>query len=66
MPIPAWYASLLTRVVPGRLLPFNRDQVVMSQEDNTTADLPRFAADFGWTPRAFAEALASYAGQIGG
>jgi NADH dehydrogenase len=63
MPIPAWYASLLSRVVPGSLLPFNRDQVLMSQEDNT-ADLAKFAEDFGWKPRAFAETLATYAAEI--
>jgi uncharacterized protein YbjT (DUF2867 family) len=64
MPIPAWYARLLTRIVPGSLLPFNRDQVVMSQEDNT-ADLARFVEDFGWKPRGFVETLQTYAGQMG-
>ena len=63
MPIPAWYASLLTRVVPGSLLPFNRDQVLMSQEDNT-ADLAKFTGDFGWKPRAFGKALESYANEL--
>ena len=63
MPLPAWYARLLTHVVPGSLLPFNRDQVTMSQEDNT-CDLSRFVADFGWTPRGFEETLRSYAAQL--
>lgn len=63
VPIPAWYAKLLTRVAPASLLPFNRDQVVMSQEDNT-ADLGPFVADFGWTPAPFAETLAAYAGKM--
>jgi NADH dehydrogenase len=63
VPIPAWYARLLTRLVPGRLLPFNRDQVAMSQEDNT-ADLAPFTADFGWQPRPFRETLETYAGQM--
>jgi NADH dehydrogenase len=66
VPIPAWYASLLTRLVPAPLLPFNRDQVLMSQEDNTTPYVGRFAADFGWQPRPFAETLAAYAGQLSG
>lgn len=65
-PIPAWYAKLLTRVAPGRWLPFNRDQVIMSQEDNTAdpAELDRFRRDFGWTPRPFTRALSEYANQL--
>ena len=63
LPIPAWYASALTRVVPGSLLPFNRDQVLMSQEDNT-ADPAKFAGDFRWEPRGFGETLATYAAAI--
>ena len=62
-PVPAWYAGLLTRVVPGPLLPFNRDQVAMSREDNT-CDLSKFRDDFGWEPRAFSEALGEYAKQM--
>jgi NADH dehydrogenase len=58
--IPAWYATLLTRVVPAALLPFNRAQVQMSQEDNTT-DLAGFERDFGWRPRPFSSTLATYA-----
>jgi uncharacterized protein YbjT (DUF2867 family) len=65
LPIPAWYAKLLTRVAPAPLLPFNRDQVVMSQEDNT-ADPAPFAADFGWAPAPFALTLATYAGELKG
>lgn len=61
--IPAWYARTLTRIVPRALLPFNRDQVIMSQEDNT-ADLTPFIRDFGWTPRPFEPSLRDYAGQI--
>jgi len=62
-PLPAWYAKLLTAVLPGSLLPFNRDQVTMSQEDNT-ADLTNFIHDFGWTPRAFDSALPEYASRL--
>ena len=63
VPIPAWYAKAITRVVPGPLLPFNRDQVIMSQEENT-CDLSKFVDDFGWTPRPFADAVRSYAKQL--
>lgn len=63
MPIPAWYAKAVARVTPGSLLPFNRDQVIMSQEDNT-ADLSPFTADFGWTPRPFRQVLETYAKEI--
>ncbi|HLL88734.1 MAG TPA: NAD(P)H-binding protein [Tepidisphaeraceae bacterium] len=58
--LPAWYATLLTRVLPARLLPFNRDQVVMSQENNT-ADVAPFVRDFGWAPRPFRDSLHDYA-----
>jgi uncharacterized protein YbjT (DUF2867 family) len=63
MPVPAWYGTLLTHVAPGRLLPFNRDQVVMSREDNT-CDLTKFTDDFGWQPRPFGETLREYAGTL--
>lgn len=63
MAIPAWYAKLLTRIVPGRLLPFNRDQVIMSQED-ITCDLTKFKDDFGWEPRGFAEVVRTYGRQL--
>lgn len=49
LPIPAWYALMLTRCVPAGLLPFNRAQVLMSQEDSV-ADVEAFVADFGWRP----------------
>jgi hypothetical protein len=44
-------------------LPFNRDQVIMSQENNT-ADLAKFKDDFGWEPREFVETLKTYAAQL--
>ena len=61
--LPAWYAKALTYVVPRPLLPFNRDQVIMSQEDNT-CDLAKFRADFGWDPQPFAPTLGEYAGKL--
>jgi nucleoside-diphosphate-sugar epimerase len=45
------------------LFPFNRDQVIMSQEDNT-ADLTKFRGDFGWEPRGFEETLTTYSSQL--
>jgi NADH dehydrogenase len=63
VPLPAWYAKAITHVVPAPLLPFNRDQVIMSQEDNT-CDLSKFVSDFGWTPRPFEETVKSYAGAL--
>jgi NADH dehydrogenase len=61
--IPDWYARLLTRLVPRPLLPFTRDQVLMSREDNTT-DLAKFKDAFGWEPRPFTAALREYAKQV--
>jgi NADH dehydrogenase len=63
MALPAWYAKLLTAMTPAFLLPFNRDQVIMSQE-GSTCDLTPFPADFGWGPREFVEALESYKSQL--
>jgi NADH dehydrogenase len=61
--IPAWYARALTYVAPAFVLPFNRDQVIMSQEDNVTtpAESRRFAEHFGWTGGRFTEQLKDYA-----
>jgi NADH dehydrogenase len=63
MAIPAWYAKALTYVTPPSLLPFNRDQVIMSQEDNT-ADMSKFREDFGWAPAGFGERFTAYADQL--
>jgi NADH dehydrogenase len=63
MPIPAWKAKMLTHIVPAALLPFNRDQVIMSQEDNT-CDLAKFKSDFGWEPRGFGAMLGQYAKEL--
>jgi NADH dehydrogenase len=63
MPLPAWYARAVTHVLPASMLPFNRDQVIMSQEDNT-ADMSKFTDDFGWTPGGFEEQLKGYANQL--
>lgn len=58
-PIPVWWAKTLTHLLPASLLPFNRDQVLMSQEDNI-CDLGKFQADFGWSPQSLVESLESY------
>jgi len=62
-PIPAWYAKMLTKVIPASLLPFNADQVDMSQEDNI-ADIAKFVNDFGFSPQAFESSLQSYASSL--
>jgi len=63
MALPAWYAKMLTSILPGAMLPFNRDQVIMSQEDNT-CDLSKFRDDFNWEPAAFEQALKRYASNL--
>lgn len=57
--IPVWYALLLTRIIPSSFLPFDRGQVIMSQQDNV-ADLQAFETDFGRTPEGFEQSLAKY------
>jgi NADH dehydrogenase len=59
-PLPVWKAKLLAAIGLGKVAGFNRDQIIMSQEDNT-CDLTKFEQDFGWTPRGFEESLKSYA-----
>ena len=61
--VPAWYARLLTSVVPQALLPFNRDQIVMSQEDNT-GNMAEFISNFGWEPAEFAATLQEYVDKL--
>jgi NADH dehydrogenase len=63
IPLPTWYATALTAIVPAPLLPFNRDQVIMSQENNT-CDISKFKDDFGWEPQAFEATVKSYAGLL--
>lgn len=63
VPVPAWYAKAMTHVVPANLLPFNRAQVVMSQEDNIT-DIDPFVRAFGFSPRPWVESVNSYAGDL--
>jgi NADH dehydrogenase len=63
IPMPAWYAKMVAAITPGSMLPFNRDQVIMSQENNT-CDVGKFKDDFGWEPRKFEETLQGYAGQL--
>jgi NADH dehydrogenase len=63
MAIPAWYAKAITHVVPRTMLPFNHDQVVMSQQDNT-APIGKFVTDFGWSPRPFGHTLETYASEL--
>jgi NADH dehydrogenase len=59
-PIPAWYGRMLAALLPGGLLPFNRDQIVMSLEDNA-CDITDFQRDFGFEPAGFDQTLQKYA-----
>ena len=61
MPVPV--AKTLAATGVSKLLGFNRDQVIMSQEDNT-CDLTKFLDGFGWEPRPFAETVRTYAKQL--
>jgi NADH dehydrogenase len=63
LPIPAWYARLLTSILPAAVLPFNRDQVIMSQEDNVGDPAP-LRADFGWETTSMGDALKRYASLV--
>jgi NADH dehydrogenase len=60
--IPAWLAMLLARL-PGA--PFNRDQVIMSQEDSICPGATEtIRRDFGIQLTGFETALARYAGAL--
>jgi len=58
--IPAWLARLMAGW-PG--VPFNRDQVIMSQEDNT-CQIDRLREHLGVAPAPFEAMFAAYADQI--
>jgi uncharacterized protein YbjT (DUF2867 family) len=60
MPIAVWKAKLLAAIGIGKLAGFNRDQVIMSQEDNI-CDMTKFEHDFEWSPRGLESALSEYA-----
>jgi NADH dehydrogenase len=61
--MPAGVAKALAAAGIGRLLGFNRDQVIMSQEDNT-CDMAKFRDDFGWGTRPFDETVSEYAREL--
>ena len=61
MPVPV--AKALAKSGVSRLLGFNEDQVIMSQEDNT-CDTTKFRDDFAWEPRPFEESLKEYAREL--
>ena len=63
MPIPSWYAKVLATVVPGSLLPFNKAQVQMAEEDNICDVQPAEEA-FGWKTRGMRETLIQYKDQM--
>jgi NADH dehydrogenase len=61
--MPAPVARALATIGVGRLLGFNQDQVIMSQEDNT-CDTAKFRDDFGWETRGFEETVREYAREL--
>ena len=63
---PAWGALLLARCPGCPGVPFNRDQVIMSQEDSICPEAPATVArDFGFALAPFEPLLARYADAIG-
>ena len=63
LPFPVPIAKFYAAIGFGKLLGFNRDQIIMSQEDNT-CDLTKFKTDFGWDPQPFVPTLHRYAKQL--
>lgn len=65
--IPAWKAKAMAQLAAaaslGSLLPFNVDQVIMSQEDSV-CDTRRVEQDLGLTLTSFAAALDQYASSL--
>ena len=61
--LPAWYAKILASTLPKAMLPFNGDQVIMSQENNT-CDMTKFKDEFGWETQGFESTVKSYAAQL--
>ena len=62
-PMPAWFARVLAGAGLGRLLGFSRDQVIMSQEDNTGDPAP-LERDLRWATQPFRARLRQYASQL--
>ena len=58
--VPVWYANLIAGK-PG--VPFNRDQVIMSQEDSV-CETVKAREHFGFEPAAFEPTFAGYADEI--
>lgn len=59
-PVPVWYANLIA----GKpAVPFNRDQVIMSQEDST-CEIAKVQGDFEFELSPFEETYAAYADRI--
>ena len=58
--VPAWYAKMIAGL-PG--VPFNWDQVVMSQEDST-CQIAKVQTDFGFQLAPLEPTIAEYASQI--
>lgn len=67
MPIPAWYADGVARTMAAlglqKLVPFNHDQVMMSQEDSV-CDTARMSTALGVEPTPFDAALSQYVARL--
>lgn len=60
LPVPVWYANLIA----GKLaVPFNRDQVIMSQEDSV-CDIDKLQTDFDFKLAPFESTFMNYATSI--
>ena len=62
-PLPAWFAKTLASMGFGPALKFSKDQVIMSQEDNT-GDPGPLERDLGWKTKSFETALKEYVAQL--
>lgn len=60
LPIPVWYANLIAN---KPTVPFNRDQVIMSQEDSV-CNIEKVQTDFGFELAPFGPTLMNYATSI--
>jgi hypothetical protein len=58
--VPAWYAKAIAGLP---LVPFNKDQVIMSQEDST-CQIAKVQEDFELALAPFEETVAGYAAKI--
>jgi NADH dehydrogenase len=61
--MPVWFANILIATGIAQLVGFNRDQLIMCQENNT-CDLTKFEQHFNFEPRAFEASMREYAKEL--